>query len=998
MGSNARVIKWNLDNPDTFPVKFSIDNGPLGELTQEEGANLVRQAFQRWVDLLSSTIAFNDLGLLEMDLTGDSMDAGYYKTFFEGQKRTENPVVFDSDGSIIDDVLGDGSKDSVLGFAGIRFIDPDTLEFESAWVVLNGLKASQFGDFPKAVAHEIGHFIGLDHTQIKTRFEFTPLMYPFVLPGGPDKPLRDDTAWVSWLYPEADFRTTTGTITGRIFRRSGGFFPGANVVAVKVTQNQDQTLTESREEIVSVVSDFLFTSDGSYELPGLMPGDYVVFIEPLNSFFVGGSGVGPFESRFTGFVKDYYNADNESGTDSDDPTEKVVITVGAGQTVPNIDLISNDPVNRLDLLSDDSEIIFEFPAGFSFPFFGNVYTKLVVNSDGNLTFGVGDSASTPRDESRFLSGPPRIAPLFTDLDPSKAGEVTATAQNGRITFTWEDVPEFTITGTRPGNKFSVTLFLNGDILLRYDTVEVTPDPDNVQAVVGISPGSLSVSSAIDLSSQGGLARMAGASIYEVFQATSFDLTGQEILFQAAANELFFPFYRGDAENFSGYAITNFSSQATVIQVEGRGSDGNLLNFPNNPQPEQIGSQSQLAKLGSEFFGIDFVVPQSGWIRMTSDTPELASFFQFGNGLTGSLTKMDGSVAFTGQSQLLFFTRIFDGLATFPTFDVEGPKDAQTFLSIANPNNQEITLTLKLFGSTGQPFASDVTRTLPALGRLFEQVSSIFNIFTPLSDGFVRVDVQGPGAVGFALIELEDALLGVNASFGNDQNTLYSAQLANGTSNGSSVFTSLKLVNTANERRVVTLTAFREDGSIINLVPNVVLDPNVSLQRSVHQLFGFGSPILSQVTTGSIQIDADGPGIIGDVVFGEPARIDFAAALSLQTTRFTRAIFSQVANGATNPSDPSTDSFTGIALFNPNMQSAQVTITVFDRDGNQVGQKSLTLGRNQRLSDLVENLIPETADLIRGYIVIDSTQPVVAQQLFGNNTLQFLSAVPPRIIE
>ena len=270
---NGVVIKWNPQ----LPVNYIIDNGPLGGLTRNEGASLVHEAFLKWARVPSATIRFRSLGFLSEDLT-----VANYKSFFNGEMRPENPLIFDSDGEIIDDIFGENSSDYIYGFAAPRFVDPETNEFISVWAVLNGKLADRSREtFKQVLIHEIGHMIGLDHTQAGRAFaqnfelidnKFVPLMYPVVQELGPGRPIQDDIVWVSWLYPEPDFSTSTGTLKGRILRRSGGPFPGANVVAVPVTLSPPGTITEL-ETIVSVVSGFLLTEDGSYEIPGLTSGD-----------------------------------------------------------------------------------------------------------------------------------------------------------------------------------------------------------------------------------------------------------------------------------------------------------------------------------------------------------------------------------------------------------------------------------------------------------------------------------------------------------------------------------------------------------------------------------------------------------------------------------------------------------------------------------------------------------------------------------------------------
>ena len=69
-------------------------------------------------------------------------------------------------------------------------------------------------------------------------------------------------------------------------------------------------------------------------------------------------------------------------------------------------------------LGDDDSARLALP--FTFPFYAGRYAEAFVNSDGNVTFVTEEHASTDRNVARFLTGPPRIAPVFDDLDPSQA--------------------------------------------------------------------------------------------------------------------------------------------------------------------------------------------------------------------------------------------------------------------------------------------------------------------------------------------------------------------------------------------------------------------------------------------------------------------------------------------------------------------------------------------------------------------------------------------------
>jgi uncharacterized protein (TIGR03437 family) len=147
---------------------------------------------------------------------------------------------------------------------------------------------------------------------------------------------------------------------------------------------------------------------------------------------------------------------------------------------------SGAPLVALD--DDDSRLV---ALPFAFPFFGAVYSQVYVNSDGNLTFTAGDSASTDRSLGRMIAGAPRIAPLFDDLNPAlTAGGVRVLSEGGRAVVSWVAVPEYASSGGGPAQTFQVRLYPDGRIEFSY--AGVTPSG----AVVGIAPGALKGSTSL----------------------------------------------------------------------------------------------------------------------------------------------------------------------------------------------------------------------------------------------------------------------------------------------------------------------------------------------------------------------------------------------------------------------------------------------------------------------------------------------------------------------
>jgi hypothetical protein len=166
------------------------------------------------------------------------------------------------------------------------------------------------------------------------------------------------------------------------------------------------------------------------------------------------------------------------------------------------------PLGAALVLSDDDSSNATLP--FPFTFFGKSYTDVWINSDGNLTFGARDSASTERSVSRVLVGAPRIAPFFADLDPSVGGKVLTSSNPDAFTVTWCGVNAFESPDVA---TVQVTLFPDGAI-----EMHVSGRTTIREAVIGVSPGQTTAFTAADFSSMpiGG----GNSAVVEAFTATS----------------------------------------------------------------------------------------------------------------------------------------------------------------------------------------------------------------------------------------------------------------------------------------------------------------------------------------------------------------------------------------------------------------------------------------------------------------------------------------------
>ncbi|MGB5165397.1 MAG: hypothetical protein WBN61_09085, partial [Woeseiaceae bacterium] len=448
-------------------IAFNPDQGNLGPVPGPAAVSAVADAFQAWEDIPSSTLAYTAGALLPVDV--DITNFGPYLN--APAPDGLSAVVFDDDGQIFDLLFGAGS--GILGFAGPEWGTPATCTIDEGYSFLNGPSFTDAEAALDVMVHEFGHWTNFAHTVVNGQLyigagdttgpnpnntfgpapnPFTDIvetMYPFYFgpPIGTATPEADDIAIASRMYPEPDYASTTGEISGQILLGNQRV-TGVNVIA----RNVADPFNDAVSAISSDFTDNTAQADpnvGQYRITGLTPGaDYAVYVDTV---LAGGFSTS-LSNPLPGPEEFYNGAMESSDPNTDDPSVYTAVTAAAGSPNTGIDIIFNQPGEGDPLpVGDDGSVRIGLP--FAYGICGQEFNDVYVNANGNLTFGTG-SSDFSESAQEMLDGPPRIAGLWDDLNPSAGGSVFYTTTNNTFTVTWQDVPEWFATGS---NTFSIEL-------------------------------------------------------------------------------------------------------------------------------------------------------------------------------------------------------------------------------------------------------------------------------------------------------------------------------------------------------------------------------------------------------------------------------------------------------------------------------------------------------------------------------------------------------------
>ncbi|HZI82187.1 MAG TPA: hypothetical protein VFD69_21875 [Vicinamibacterales bacterium] len=265
----------------------------------------------------------------------------------------------------------------------------------------------------------------------------------------------------------------------------------------------------------------------------------------------------------------------------------------------------------LTLQDDDST---SGTLGFAFTFYGVAQSTAFINSDGNITFGAEDRASTARSVGRLLSGPPRVGPFFADLDPSAGGAVYLRSAAEAFTVTWCGVPVF---DSPRRTTFQTSLLPDGTVEMRFAPATTWTATDGVTA---LSPGRTAVFAPVDLSATaaGSLTGHTGAVGERFSQRASLDLVAMARKFYATHADLFdqlvvwtdavmtpedsFAFEATVANGVAGIGLDIFDASrqfnsagrlSSLVQMDA------VTKYPDDPATRFLGENTTLSLIGQE---------------------------------------------------------------------------------------------------------------------------------------------------------------------------------------------------------------------------------------------------------------------------------------------------------------------------------------------------------------------------------------------------------------
>ncbi len=295
--------------------RFSFRVNELGvpNVLDDSDIDAVVESFAAWSDIETADIEFTDGGTTEEKYAGyDDMNL---VTFVDDK--------YDIPWMVLAMAAKTWHVDESSNTTQIVDVDiifnPYFVNHHTYNLGVEGGTYDGYFDIQSVTTHEIGHVLGLLHSGV-----FNSTMWFQIGEGTTVRELiQDDKSWASYRYPSTYYNTTFGSISGRITYGYDQQQPVAGALVLAINTATDDT--------IHAYSD----AKGDYLVPGLFPGDYYIFIEPLDgdvrgrelwpgniSYYIGNNTI------YLDYPGEFYN-ESDNALDSDDAVTSVSVTVGS---------------------------------------------------------------------------------------------------------------------------------------------------------------------------------------------------------------------------------------------------------------------------------------------------------------------------------------------------------------------------------------------------------------------------------------------------------------------------------------------------------------------------------------------------------------------------------------------------------------------------------------------------------------------------------------------
>jgi hypothetical protein len=354
----------------SMPINYFINLDGSPQINNDSEFAAVHAAFQTWANVSTANVRFNYGGPAVISTgAGDAINLVSF---------TDTSFPFGS-GTLAVTLNYFSDSTGITSEADILF-NPNQLWSTSG-------ESGRY-DIQSVMTHEIGHFLGIDHSAL-----ISSVMSPFGLPGQVDQRVLqyDDVAAVSEIYPAGSL--TVGRITGLV--RSGSqSVKGAHVVAV----DADGTPRVST----------LSATDGSFSIPFLPGGNYRIYAEPLDGPISESSVSGFYAPVNTNFGTTYYPSAS---------------TLDTGLTVPVVVGAATTPVYTINVLPRSASSLNISRPSFA-PRIGRSSSGTLTLSGFDLTNGVLFTASS---SSHVLLGGPVFSTSSSSAPTSASIQLTVSS-------------------------------------------------------------------------------------------------------------------------------------------------------------------------------------------------------------------------------------------------------------------------------------------------------------------------------------------------------------------------------------------------------------------------------------------------------------------------------------------------------------------------------------------------------------------------------------------